>query len=160
MDCRQYTRLPCPSVSPSVCSNSYPLSQWCHPTTPSSVASLPFHPQSFPASGSFWMSRFFASASDLPMNVQGWFSLGLTGLVSLQSKRLSRVFSNTTVRKCSAFFMVQLLHLYMTTRKKHSFDYVDLCVSKVMFLFFNMLSRFTYCYAYDRYSINVCFICC
>ena len=109
----QHTRLPCPSPTPEACSNSCPLSQWCHPAISSSV--IPFSScfQSFPASGSFPMSLLFASggqsigasasASGLPMNIQGWFPLGLTGLVSLQSKGLSRVFSSTTVRKHQFF---------------------------------------------------------
>ena len=105
-------RLPCPSPSPGVCSNSCPLSQWCHPTISSSV--VPFSClQSFPASGSFLMSQLFASggqsigasasASVLPMNFQDWFPLGWTGWISLQSKGLSRVFSNTTVQKHQFF---------------------------------------------------------
>ena len=104
----QHARLPCPSPTPGACSNSYPLSQWHHPTISSFV--FPFsHLQSFPASGSFPMSQFFvaggqcisasASASVLPMNIQDWFPLGWTGWISLQSKGLSRVFSNTTVQK-------------------------------------------------------------
>ena len=113
----QHTRLPCPLLSPGVCSNSCPLSQWCHPTISSSVAPFSSCPQSFPESGSFPMSWLFesgsqiigdsASASVLPMNIQDWFALGLTGLISLQSKRLSRVFSNTTVQK-HQFFSTQL----------------------------------------------------
>ena len=105
----QYARLPCPSLSPGVCSNSCPLSQWCHPTISSSVTLFSSCPQSFPASGSFPNSWLFpsggqsirasAAASVLPMNIQGWFSLGLTGLISLLSKGLSRVFSSTTVWK-------------------------------------------------------------
>ena len=103
----QHTRPPCPS--PRVCSNSCPLSQWCHPTILS--ADVPFSSclQSFPASESFPMSQFFASggqrigvsasATILPMNTQGWFPLGWTGWISLQYKGLSRVFSNTTVQK-------------------------------------------------------------
>ena len=104
----QHTRLPCPSPTPEACSNSCLSSQWCHPTILSSV--VPFSClQSFPASGSFQMSQFFtsdgqsigvsASASVLPMNIQDWLPLGLTGLISLQSKGLSRVFSNTTAQK-------------------------------------------------------------
>ena len=97
--------LPCPSLSPRVCSNSCLLSQWCHVIISSSVAPFPSCLQSFPASGSFPMSQFFASdgqsigasESVLSMNIQGWFPLGLTGFVSLQSKGLSRVFSSTTV---------------------------------------------------------------
>jgi len=87
---RQHARLPFPSLSPRVCSNSYPLSWWCHPTISSSVVPFSSCPQSFPASGSFPMSWLFASggqsirasvlASVLPMNIQGWFPLGLTGL--------------------------------------------------------------------------------
>ena len=106
----QHARLPCPSPTPIVYSNSCPLSRWCHPTISSSV--VPFsHLQSFPASGSFPMSQFFtsggqsigASASVLPMNIQNWFPLGLTGLIFLQSKGLSRVFSNTIVQKHQFF---------------------------------------------------------
>ena len=108
----QHARPPCPSPTPGVNSNSCPLSQWCHPTISSSV--VPFScPQSFPASGSFPMSQFFtsggqsigvsASASVLPMNAQDWFPLGWTGWISLQSKGLSRVFSNTTVQKYQFF---------------------------------------------------------
>ena len=99
----QHARLPCPSPSPRVCSNSCPLSQWCHPTMSSSVVPFSSCPQYFPASRSFPMSWLFASdgqsagasasASVLPMNIQGWFPLGLTGLISLLSKGLSGVFS-------------------------------------------------------------------
>ena len=96
-------------------SNSCPLSQWCHPTISSSVVSFSSHLQSFPASGFFQMSQFFASggqrirvsASVLPMNIQDWFSLGCAGWISLQSKGISRVFSNTTVQK-HQFFSTQL----------------------------------------------------
>ena len=105
----QQTRPPCPSPTPRVYSNSCPLSWWCHPTISSSVIPISSCLQSFPASGSFPMSQFFASgdqsigvsasASVLPMNIQDWFPLGLTGWISLQSKGLSRVFSNTTVQK-------------------------------------------------------------
>ena len=106
-------RLPCPSPSPGVCSSSCPLSRWCHPTISASVAPFSFCLQFFPASGSFLMSQLFisgsqnigtsASASVLPMNIQGWFPLGLTSLISLLSNRLSRVFSNTTVWKHQLF---------------------------------------------------------
>ena len=105
----QHARLPCSSLSSRVCSSSCPLSWWCHPTISSSVSSFSSCPQSFPASESFLMSRLFtssgqrlgasASASVLPTNIQDWFPLGLTGWISLQSKGLSRVFSNTTVQK-------------------------------------------------------------
>ena len=103
----QHFRLPCPSPSPWACSNSRPLSRWCHPTISSSVVPFSSWLLSFPASGSFLMSQLFtsggqsigASGSVLPMNIQDWFPLGLTGLISLQSKGLSSVFCNTTVRK-------------------------------------------------------------
>ena len=105
----QHARLPCPSPAPRSCSNSCPLSQWCHPATSSSVVPFSFYLQPFPASGSFQKSQFFtsggqsigvsASASVLPVNIQDWFPLGLSGLTFLQSKGLSRVFSNTTVQK-------------------------------------------------------------
>ena len=104
----QHTRLPCSSPTPRVCSNSCPLSQWCHPTISSSIVPFSFHLQSFPESGSFPVSQLFASgsqslgalasASVLPMNSQAWFPLRLSGLISLQFKGLSRVFSNTTVQ--------------------------------------------------------------
>ena len=112
----QHARPPCPSPNPGACSNLCPSSQWCHPTISSSV--VPFSClQSFPASGSFPMSQFFTSggqsigvsvlASILPMNTQDWSRLGWTGWISLQSKGLSRVFSNTTVQK-HQFFGIQL----------------------------------------------------
>ena len=112
-----HARLPCPSPTPGAYSNSCPLSRWCHPTISSSVVPLSSHCQSFPASGSFSVSQFFtsggqsigalASASVLPMNIQDWFPLGWTAWISLQSKGLSRVFSNTTVQK-HQFFGAQL----------------------------------------------------
>ena len=105
----QQARLPCPSPSLWVYSNSCPLSPWCHPTISSSVIPFSSHLQSFPALGSFQMSQFFTSggqsigvsvsASVLPMNIQDWFPLGWTGWISLQSKGLTRDFSNTTVQK-------------------------------------------------------------
>ena len=109
----QHTRLLCSSLPPGVCTNSCPLSWWCHPTISSSVSLLSCS-QSVPASGSFPMSRLFlsdgqsirVSASILPTNIQGWFLLGVVGLISFQSKGLSRVFSSTTVRK-HQFFSAQ-----------------------------------------------------
>ena len=108
----QHTRIPCPSPTPGVYSNSCPLSQWCHPTI-SSSGPLSSHLQSFLASESFQMSQFFASrgqsirvsasASVLPVNIQDWFPLGWTGWISSLSKGLSRVFSNTTVQKHQVF---------------------------------------------------------
>ena len=113
----QHARPPCPSPTPKVYSDSRPLSRWCHPTISSSVVPFSSCPQSFPASGSFQMSQFFASggqsigvsasASVLPMNIQDWFPLGWMGWISLQSKGLSRVLSNTTVQK-HQFFGTQL----------------------------------------------------
>ena len=107
----QHTRPPCPSPTPRAYSDSCPWSRWYHPTISSSVIALSSHLQSFPVSGSFPMSQFFASGgqsigvsasvSVLPMNTQDWFPLGWTGWISLQPKRLSRVFSNpTTLPKC------------------------------------------------------------
>ena len=101
----QHARLLCPSLSPGVCSNSCSLSQWCYPTISSSVTHFSSCRQSSPASGSFLMHWLFASGGQsvgasplvLPMNIQSWFPLGLTGRISLQSKGLSRVFSSTTV---------------------------------------------------------------
>ena len=113
----QHARPPCPSSTLGVHSNSCPLSQWGHPTISSSVVPFSSCLQSFPASGSFQMSQFFpsggqsigvsASASVLPMNNQDWFPLGWTGWISLKSKGLSRVFSNTAVQK-HQFFSAQL----------------------------------------------------
>ena len=141
----QHTRLPCPSPTPGAYLNSCALSRWCHPTTSSSV--VPFSRlQSFPASGSFPMSQFFtsggqstgvsASASVLLMNIQDWFSLGLTGLISLQSKGLSRFHSSkASILQHSAFFIHN-----MTTGKTIAFTRWTF-VDKVMSLLFNMLSR-------------------
>ena len=109
----QHARLPCPSPSPGACSNSCPLSQWCHPTISSSVAPFSSCPQSFPASHRPFASsggqciEASASASALPMNIQGRCPLELTGLISLLAKRLSRVFSSTTVWN-HQFFGAQL----------------------------------------------------
>ena len=129
------TRPPCPSPAPGACSNSCPLSQWCHPTISSSVITFSSCLQSFPASGSLLMSQFFtsggqsigvsASTSALPMNIQDWFPLGWTGLISLLSKGHTCVPWDTlqyhtlkaSILQCSAFVMAQLLHLYMTTGK-------------------------------------------
>jgi len=118
----QHVRPPCPSPSPGAYSNSCPLSRWCHPTTSSSVI-LSSCLQSFLASRSFPMSQFFepcgwsigasASASVHPVNIQGWFPLGLTGLISLQSKGLSRLFSSTIVGKHN----VNKVFLWMSSNK-------------------------------------------
>ena len=137
----QHTRPPCSSPSPRPCSSVCPLSRWCHPTISSSAAHISFCLPSFPASGSLPMSQLFASggqsigasasASVLPMNIQSWFPLGLTGLISLLSTGLSKVFSSTMVQK-NQFFCAQLSlssnsHIHTTTEKNHSFDYTDLC---------------------------------
>ena len=109
----QHARISCPSPTPGACSKSCPSSWWCHPTISSSVFPFSSRLQSLPASGSFPVSQFFtsggqsigvsASASVLPMNIQDWFPLGWTGWISVQSKGLSRVFSNTTVQKHQFF---------------------------------------------------------
>ena len=113
----QHTRLRCPWPTPTLCSNSRPLSRWCQPTISSSVVPFSSNLQSSPASRSFLVSQFFAlggqrigvsaSASVLPMNIQDWFPLGWTSWISLLSKGLSGVFSNTTVQK-HQFFTTQL----------------------------------------------------
>ena len=112
----QQTRPPCPSPTPGACLNLWPSSLWCHPTISSSIIPFSSHLQSFPASGSFQMSHFSsggqctgvsASTSVLPMNIQDWLPLRLTGLISLQFQGLSRIFSNTTVQK-HQFFGAQL----------------------------------------------------
>jgi len=134
----QHTRLPCPSPSPLAFSNLRPLSQWCHPTISFSVVSFSSRLQSFPASESFLMSRlcirwpkYWSCASVLPMNIQDWFPLGLTGLISLQSKGLSRVFSNVMVQKYQ-FVGAQLSlwsysHICTWLLEKPCFDYMVLC---------------------------------
>ena len=113
----QHARLPYPSPTPGAYSDSCPSNRWCHPTILSSVVPFSSRSQSFPASGSFPMSQFFlsggqsigvsASISVLPMSIQNWFPLGWTCWISLKSKGLSRVFSNTTVKK-HQFFSAQL----------------------------------------------------
>ena len=128
----QHARTPCPSPTPGVHSNSCPSSRWCHPTVSSSVVPFSSCPQSFPASGSFQMSQLSASggqslgasasASVLPMNTQDRFPLGWTGWISLQSKGLSRVFSNTTVEKHQ--FFSTLLSLWFNSNSQH-LDYIS-----------------------------------
>ena len=139
----QHARPPCPSQTPGVCSNPCPLSQWCHPIISSSVVPFSSCPQPLPASGSFPMSQLFtwggqsigvsASASVLPMNTEDWSPLGWTVWISLQSKGLSRVFSNTIVQK-HQFFSTQLssqsnshIHTWPMYWKNHSLDQTDLC---------------------------------
>ena len=132
----QHTRLPCPSPTPRACSNSCPLRWWCHPTFSSSVVPFSSGLQSFPASGSFLMSQFFpsdgqsigasVSASVLPINIQDWFPLGWTGWTSLQSKRFSKVFSNTIFKSISSLVLSFLYGPTLTSIhdywKNHSFD--------------------------------------
>ena len=151
----QYARLLCPSLFPWVCSNSSPLSWWCHPTISSSVASFSSCPQSFQASWPFPMSRLFTahgqsirvSASVLAMNIQGWFPSGLTDLISLLSKGLSRLESSSahslkaSILWCLTFFTVHLSHMYMTSGKTIAVTTWTF-VGKVMSLLFNTLSRF------------------
>ena len=149
----QHTRLPSP-LSLRVCSNSCPLSRWCHPTISSSIVPLTSCLQSFSASESFPVSQSFASGGPsigasasvlvLPMNIQGWFPLGWTGLISLQSKGLSRVSSSTTDGKHQFFSaqpsFFQLSHPYVSTGKTIEFT-IWTFVGKVLSLLFNV-SRF------------------
>ena len=139
----QHTRPPCPSPTPGIHPNSCALSPWCHPAISSSVVPFSSCPQWLPASGSFPISQLFAwggesigvstSTSVLPVNTQDWHPLGWIDWISLQYKGLSRVFSNSSkvqkhhsskasILQCSAFFIVQLSHPYMTTGKDHSLD--------------------------------------
>ena len=139
----QHTRPPCPSPTPGVHSNSCPLSRWCHPAISSSVVPFSSCPQCLPTSESFPMSQLFAwggqsigvsaLASVLPKNTQDWSPLEWTGWISLQSKGLSRVFSNTTVQK-HQFFGAQLSSQSNSHRRTF--------VGKVMSLLLNTLSRF------------------
>ena len=156
----QQARLPCPSLSPRVCSNSCPLSWWCHPAISSSVAPFSSGPQSSPGSGSFLMSRLLASGGQsigasasalvLPMSIQGWFPLGLTDLISLLSEGLSRVFSSfssllhslkPSVLQCSVFFVIHSHIRNMTTGKTIPLT-IWTFTGKVISLLFNMLSGF------------------
>ena len=137
----QHARPPCPSPTPGVHPNSSPVSQWCHPTISSSVIPFSPCPQSFPVSASFQMSSFFASGGQsigaststlfLPMNTQ-----------DLQSKRLSRVFSNTKVQKHHFFYAHLSLYPYMTTARTIALTRRTF-VGKVMSLLFNMLSSWS-----------------
>jgi len=138
----QHVRLPCLLPTPEACSNSCPLSWWCHPTISFSVIPFSSSLQSFPASGSFPVNQLFtwcgqsigvsASASVLPMNIQDWFPSGLTGLISLLSTGLLRVFSNTPVQKHHFFCTQSFLYGPTLTSiydywKNHSCDYIDIC---------------------------------
>ena len=135
----KHARLLCPLLSRWVSSNSCPLSQWSHPIISSSVVPFSSCPQCFPTSGSFPVSWLFASggqrigvlASILPVNIQDWFPLGCIGWISVQSKGLSRVFSNTTVQSINSLVLSFLYSSTLTPThdywKKYSFDCMDLC---------------------------------
>ena len=145
----QHTGLPCPSLSLGVCSDSSPLNQWCYLTISSSAA-FSFHLEFFPASVSFPLSRFFtsggqiiggsASASVLPKGIQDWFTLILTGLISLLSKGLSRVFSSTIVQKHQLLSTLPSLlsgshiHTWLLERP-YPWLYIRTPVGKVVFAF-------------------------
>ena len=151
----QHAQPPCPSPTPGIYSNSCPLNRWCHPTFSSSVIPFSSHLQSFPASGSFPVSQLFTSggqsigvsawAAVLPISIQDWFPLGWTGLISMLSKGVSSLLqrpnSKASILQHSAFFMVQLLHPYMTTGKTIALT-IQTFVGKVMSLLFNMLTSF------------------
>ena len=154
----QHARLPCPSPFPGLCSNSNPVSHWCHPTILLSV--FPFSPclQSFPASESFLISLLFttggqiigasASASFLPKKSQGWSPSEWTGWISSKSKGLSRIFSNTTVQNHQFFgaqpYLWSNSHIHHDYWEKKNIALTrQIFVSKVMSLLFNILSRFS-----------------
>ena len=150
----QHARLSCSSRTPGVYSNSCPLSWWCHPTTSSSVDPFSSHLQSFPASGSFQMRQLFtlggqsigvlASASVLPPNIQNWLPLAWTHWISLHPRDsqilIQHQSSKASILRCSAFFIVQLSHPYMTTGKTKVLTRWN-SVRKVMSLLLHMLSR-------------------
>ena len=159
----QHARLPCPSPTPGACSNSCPLRRWCHPSISSSVAHFSSCPHSFPVSGLFhWVGLLHQVAKVLelqlqhnPSNDQDWFPLGLTGLISLLSKGLSRVFSSTTILK-HHFFSAQLSHPYMTTGK---IIVLTTCsfVGKAMSLLFHTQSRFVIAFLLrSNYTVQYC----
>ena len=155
----QHARLHCPSSTPRACSNSCPSSRWYHPTTSSSVVPFSSCLQSFPASGSIYSNvsvlcircqsiGISASASVLPMNIQDWFPLGLTGCISLISRGLSKSLlqhpsSKASVLQCSAFFIAQLFLAYMTMGKNIALIRWTFA-GKIMSLFFFCLFLFIY----------------
>ena len=154
----QHARPPCLSPTAGVYTNPCPLIRWCHPTISSSVVPFSSCPQSFPASGSFLMSQLFASGSQsigapastsvLPMNIQDWFPLGwkeffrldILAIQGTLKSLLQHHSSKASVLRCSAFFMVQLSHPYMTTGKTIALT-IQTFVGKIISLLFNMLSR-------------------
>ena len=139
--CGQHARLPCPSPTPGACSNSCPSSWWCHPVILSSVIPFSSCLQSFPASGSFPVSQFFvsggqsieasASASVLPVNIQGWFPLGLIGLISLLSKGISKFSPTPQFESIDSLVLSLLLlsncHNCMWLLEKPT-GYYELCI--------------------------------
>ena len=141
----QHARPPCPSPTPGVYSNSCPLSQWCHPTISSSVIPFSSCLQFFPASGSFQMSQLSASGgqsigvsaskSVLPMNIQDWFPLGLTGWISLQSKGLSESSPTPQFKSINSLVLSFLYSPTLTSIhdywRNHSFNYMNLCQSDI-----------------------------
>ena len=162
----QHTRFPYPSQTPGACSNSCPSNWWCYPTISSSVIPFAFCLQYFPASGFFLMNQLLASdsqsigasTSDLPMNIQDWFPLGLIvwapcsprdsqessptpQFKSFHSFEHFKSIHSLNIQRCSAFFMVQLSYPYMTTGKTIALTRQTF-VGKVMSLLFNMVSRF------------------
>ena len=163
----KHTRLPCPSLSPRVFSNSCPLSQWCYLTISFSVISFSSLLQSFPASGSFPMSQLFASGgqsigasalvSVIPVNIQDWFPYRMDWFELLAVQVILKNFlqhhnSKASIFQCSAFFMVQLSHPYMTTGKPIALTTWTF-VGKVVSLLFNtqsrwLLCRYTYCHLF------------
>ena len=167
----QHARIPRPSPTPRVYSNSCPSSRWCHPTISSSVVPFSSCLQSFPASGSFPRSQFFtsgsqsigasASASVLPVNIQDWFPLGWTGWISLQSKGLSRVFSNTTVQKYQFFNAQPSLwsnsHIHTWLLEKTIALTIQTFVGKVMSLPFNTLSMLVVAFLSRSKRVLFCF---
>ena len=150
----QHARLPCPSPTPGTCSNSYPLSQWCYPTISSPVVPFSSCLQSFPESGSFPMSQFFASdgqsigvsVSVIPMNIQDWFPFRIHwfDLLLVQGTLKSLLphhSSKASILQCSAFFILQLSHPYMTTGKTIALTRQTFVGKLMSLLFLNMLSR-------------------
>ena len=162
----QHTRLPCPSPIPRACSNSYPLSWWCHPTI-SSCCPLLLPPSIFPSIKSFQMSQFFTSggqstgvsASVLPMNIQDWFPLGLNWLYLLSVQRtlkslLQHHSSKASILWCSAFFIAQLSHPYMTTGKTIAFFFFSSLLFSAICLNLSGWLKYTILY-FPQYTIKL-----
>ena len=168
----QHARPPCPSPTPGVHSDSCPLRQWWHPTISSSVIPFSSHLQSFPASRSFPNSQLFASdtqsigasasASVFPMNIQDYYPLGLTYLISLQPKELSRPFSNSTVWKYEFFSLQPSLwfnfHIHTWLLEKNIALTRQIFVSKVMSLLFKTFSRFVIAFLPRSRCLSILFL--